>query len=437
MQASVENTSAIGRKMSVVVPADQIETAVQAKLKQLSKRVKIQGFRPGKVPMKIVDQQYRGSATNEVLGDLIQSSLQQALAEQKVVPAVQPDIAPGAPHEKGQDFSYVATFDVYPEFDKLDLDGVKIIKPESDVADEDIDRVIENMRKQQLTWKDIKRKSKKGDRVIIDFTGTIDGEEFDGGKAQDHAMVLGEGQMLPDFEKGVIGMKVGESKDVEVTFPEDYNEELGGKVAVFAIEAKTVSASELPEVNEEFIKTFGIESGDEADLRAEVKTNLESNLESQLSSTLRQRAFDALLEQNDAEMPLKMVQEEAQRMAQEQKNQLIQQGIDPKMLENLPSPEFETLKPQAEKRVALGLLMMEIIRKEELKPDEKRVNDRIEKMASSYQDPTEFVQYYQTNQDALAQVQSLVLEEQVVDLLLDKAEVEVEQVAASELLQMQ
>jgi len=437
MQASVENTSAIGRKMSVVVPGDQIETAIQAKLKQLSKRVKIQGFRPGKVPMKIVEQQYRGSATNEVLGDLIQSSLQQALAEQKVVPAVQPDIAPGAPHEKGKDFSYVATFDVYPEFEKLDLDGVKILKPESEVVDADIDRVIENMRKQQLTWKDVKRKSKKGDRVIVDFSGTIDGEEFDGGKAQDHPVVLGEGQMLPDFEKGIIGMKAGENKDVEVTFPEDYNEELGGKVAVFAIEAKIVSASELPEIDAEFIKTFGIESGEETELRDEVKTNLESNLESQLSSTLRQRAFDALLEQNDAEMPLKMVQEEAQRMTQEQKNQMIQQGIDPKLLENLPSPEFETLKPQAQKRVALGLLMMEIIRKEELKPDEQRVNERIEKMASSYQDPTEFIQYYKTNQEALAQVQSLVLEEQVVDLLLEKADVELEQVAASDLLQMQ
>ena len=436
MQASVENTSAIGRKMSVVVPADQIETAVQAKLKQLSKRVKIQGFRPGKVPMKIVEQQYRGSATNDVLGDLIQTSMQEALAENKIVPAVQPDITP-TPMEDGKDFSYVATFDVYPEFEKLDLDGVKIQKPESEVIDADIDRVIENMRSQQITWNDVKRKSKKGDRVIVDFTGTVDGVEFDGGKAQDHPIVLGEGQMLPDFEKGITGMKAGETKDIDVTFPEDYNEELGGKSAVFKIEAKTVSASELPEVNEEFIKTFGIESGDEAELRAEVKSNLETNLESQLSSTLRQRAFDALLEQNETEMPLKMVQEEAQRMMQEQKNQMIQQGIDPKLLENFPDPEFEVLKPQAEKRVALGLLMMEIIRKEELKPDEKRVNERIEKMASSYQDPTEFIQYYKTNEQALAQVQSLVLEEQVVDLLLEKADVEAEKVVASEILKMQ
>lgn len=436
MQASVEKTSAIGRKMNVVVPADKIESAVQAKLKQLAKRVKIQGFRQGKVPMRIVEQQYRGSATNEVLGDLIQSSLQEAFVEQEITPAVQPDITP-TPMEKGEDFTYVASFDVYPEFEKLDLEGVKIQKPESDVQDSDVEKVIENMRKQQISWKDVKRKSKKTDRLMMNFVGTVDGEEFDGGKAEDFPLVLGEGQMLPDFEKGVTGMKAGESKDIDVTFPEDYNEELGGKKAVFAIEVKTVSESVLPEIDEEFIKSFGIESGEKEALLAEVRTNLESNLQTQLSTTLRQRTFDALLEQNEAEMPLKMVQEEASRMNQEQKNQLIQQGIDPKMLESFPEPDFETMKPQAEKRVALGLLMMEIIRENDLKPDEERVNKRIETMASSYEDPQEFINYYQNNQQALAQVQSIVLEEQVVDLLIEKADVEIEKVEAADLLNMQ
>jgi trigger factor len=437
MQASVEKTSGIGRKLSVVVAADKIETAVQSRLKQLSKRVKIQGFRPGKVPMKIVEQQYRGTATNDVLGELIQNSLQEALESQDVVPAVQPDIIPEAPVEKGKDFAYTASFDVYPEFEKLDLEGVKILKPEREVTDADIDKVIDNMRKQQLTWKELKRKSKKGDRVLIDFVGSIDGEEFDGGKAEDYPMILGENQMLPDFEKGVKGMKAGESKDIDVTFPDDYNEEIGGKTAVFKIDAKTVSEPVLPEIDEEFIQNFGIESGAPAELRSEVKTNLQTNLEGQLSSTLRQRTFDALLEQNETEMPLKMVQEEAGRMVQEQKNQMLQQGIDAKMLENFPDPEFETLKPQAQKRVALGLLMMEIIRKEEIKPDEVRVNDRIEKMASSYEDPTQFIEYYKSNQQALAQVQSIVLEEQVVDFLIAKAEVEVENIEAATLLNMQ
>jgi len=436
MQSSVEKVGAIGRKLSVVVPADKIEQAVQIKLRQLVKRVKIQGFRQGKVPLKIVDQQYRGSATNEVLGDLIQSSLQEALTKQELVPAAQPDVMPEQ-LKKGEDFTYVATFDVYPEFEKLDLAGVKIVKPESDVTDADIDTVIENMRKQQLSWKEVKRKGKTGDRLMIDFVGTIDGEEFDGGKAQDYPIVLGEGQMLPDFEKGVAGMKAGDNKSIEVHFPDGYSEEMGGKDAVFVIDVKTVSESELPEIDEDFIKAFGIESGEEDDMRSQVRENLETNLETQLSTTLRQRAFDALLEQNQTDMPAKMVQEEAQRMVQEQKNQMLQQGIDAKVLEGFPDPDFETLKPQAERRVALGLLMMEIIRAKDLKPDDKKVADRIEKMASSYEEPQDFIDYYNNDQQALSQVRSIVLEEQVVELLLEDAEVETEQLVASEFLNVQ
>lgn len=436
MQTSVEKVSAIGRKMSVVVPAETVETAVQARLKQLAKRVKVQGFRPGKVPMKIVEQQYRGSATNDVLGDLIQSSLQEAFTKEEIVPAVQPDIMP-EPLEKGADFSYVASFDVYPEFEKLDLAGVAVKKPNSEVNDEDIDKVIDNMRNQQLNWEEVKRKAKKGDRMLLNFTGSVDGEEFAGGSGEDYPLVLGEGRMLPDFEAGCIGMKGGETKDVDVTFPDDYSEDLGGKKAVFKIEAISVSKSVLPEIDEDFVKNFGIESGKVDELRAEVSQNLETSLETQLSSTLRQRAFDALLEQNETEIPLKMVREEAQRMVQEQKNQMLQQGIDAKLLENFPDPEFEVLQPQAERRVALGLLMMEIIRKEELKPDADRVNQRIEKMASSYQDPEEFIEYYKNDQQALAQVQSIVLEEQVVELLLEKADVEIEEIPASDLLNMQ
>ena len=436
MQTSVEKTSAIGRKMSVVVPAEQIESAVQSKLKQLSKQVKVQGFRPGKVPMKIVEQQYRGTATNDVLGDVIQTSLQEALTKEDITPAVQPDIIPER-LEKGEDFTYVANFDVYPEFAKKDLKGVKITKPESEVTEEDVDKVIENMRKQQITWNEVKRKAKKGDRVIVDFAGSVDGEAFDGGTSEDYPVVIGEGQMLPDFEKGITGMKAGESKDIDVQFPEDYQESLAGKKAVFKIDAKTVSESTLPEVNEEFIKSFAIESGSVDDLRAEVRKNLETNLESTLTSTLRQNTFDALLEQNETELPLKMVQEEASRIAQEEKNKMVQQGLDPKMLENFPDPEFEVLKPQAEKRVELGLLMMEIIRDNDIKPDDKRVKERVETMASSYEEPKEFVDYYMNNQQALAQVQSIILEEQVVDFLIENADVKVEKVAASELLNMQ
>jgi len=436
MQTSVEKIGSIGRELSVVVPAEQIESAVQDRLKKLSKQVKVQGFRPGKVPMKIVDQQYRGTATNDVLTELIQTSLEQALSKEEMIPAARPDIIPQS-LEKGKDFTYVAKFDVYPEFEKLDLDGVEIIKPESEVLDEDVDKVIENMRKQQITWKEVKRKSKKEDRIIIDFAGSVDGEAFEGGSSQDYPVVIGQGQMLPDFEKGVTGMKAGDSKEIEVNFPDDYQEDMAGKKAIFKIDAKSVSEAVLPEIDKDFVESFGIASGEVDELMAEVRKNLETNLTSALTSTLRQNTFDALLEQNDVELPLKMVQEEAGRIMEQEKNQMVQQGLDPKLLEKMPEPDFEVMRPQAEKRVELGLAIMEIVRKNDIKPDEKRVKERVETMASSYEDPTEFVNYYMQNQQALAQVQSIVLEEQVVDFLIEGANVKVEKKPASELLNMQ
>ncbi|MCL4135260.1 UNVERIFIED_CONTAM: hypothetical protein GTU68_037229 [Idotea baltica] len=293
------------------------------------------------------------------------------------------------------------------------------------------------MRKQQISWEQVERKSKEGDRIIIDFAGTVDGEAFDGGTSEDYPVVIGQGQMLPDFEKGVTGMKAGESKDIKVNFPEDYQESMAGKKAIFKINAKSVSEGVLPEVDKDFVESFGIATGDVDELKAEVRKNLETNLESVLTSTLRQNTFDALIEQNNVELPLKMVQEEAGRIMEQEKNQMVQQGLDPKLLEQMPEPDFEVMRPQAEKRVELGLVIMEIVRKNDIKPDEKRVKERVETMASSYEDPTEFVNYYMQNQQALAQVQSIVLEEQVVDFLIEGADVKVEKVPASELLNMQ
>ena len=340
------------------------------------------------------------------------------------------------PIDKDKDFKYVAKFDVYPEFEKLDLGGITITKPESEVVDSDVDKVIENMRKQQITWSEIDRKSKEGDRIIIDFSGTVDGETFEGGASEDYPVVIGQGQMLPDFEKGVTGLKAGDSKEIDVNFPDDYQADLAGKKAVFKIDVKTVSEGILPEIDKDFVESFGITSGDVEELNSEVRKNLETNLASTLTSTLRQNTFDALLEQNEVELPFKMVQEEAGRIAEQEKNQMVQQGLDPKLLEQMPTPDFEVMRPQAEKRVELGLIIMEIVRANDIKPDDKRVKERVETMAASYQDPTEFVNYYMQNKEALAQVQSIVLEEQVVDFLIEGADVKVEKVAASELLKM-
>jgi len=270
--------------------------------------------------------------------------------------------------------------------------------------------------------------------ILSSLSGTIDGEDFGGGSGEDYPIILGEGQMLKDFEDGIVGMKAGETKDVDVVFPDDYQaEEIQGKTAVFKIEVKTVSESQLPEVDEEFVKGFGVESGKLEDLHKEVKNNMQTNLDSQISTRKRQSAFDALLEQNDVEVPQKMIQEEIKRMVDQQQNQFKMQGIDPSIL---PAPNFEVMEPEAKKRVALGLLMMEVVRKNELKPDEDKVKARIETMAGSYEDPSEFVNYYMNNQQALAQVQSIVLEEQVVEHLMATADVKLEKVDASELLNM-
>ena len=431
MQVSLEKNGSIGRKLNVVVPSAEIETAVAARLKKLSKTVKVQGFRPGKVPMKIVESQYKDRVLHEVASDVIQKTLQQALAKESLVPAAYPDVTP-EPIEDGKDFKYTADFDVYPEFKKLDLGGVKIKKPICDIGEKDIDNVIENIRKQNVTWNDVERKSKEGDRVIIDFVGTMDGEEFDGGKANDFPVVLGEGQMLADFEKGLKGVAAGEDTKVNVTFPKDYHgENLAGKKAEFSIKIKSVSEAVLPEIDEELVKKFAIESGKVEDLRSEVEKNLQNNVESQISALTRSRTFDAILDANKTDLPRKMVHQEIGRLIDEHKAKLEQRGIK---VDDIPEPNHEDLEPEAKRRVALGLILMEIIRRDSLKADADRVKAKVEKMSASYQEPKEFVDYYYSNKEALNQVESVVLEEQIVENLLESADVKEEKISVNDLL---
>lgn len=431
MQVSLEKNGAIGRKLNVVVPSAEIETAVTARLKKLSKTVKVSGFRPGKVPMKIVESQYKDRVLHEVASDVIQKTLQQALEKESLIPAAYPDVTP-EPIEDGKDFKYTADFDVYPEFEKLDLGGIKVDKPVCEIGDKDIDNVIENIRKQNVRWEDVERKSKDGDRVIIDFVGTMGGEEFDGGKADDFPVVLGEGQMLADFEKGLKGTAAGDSKKLKITFPKDYHgEDLAGKKAEFDITVKSVAEAVLPEIDEELVKNFAIESGKVEDLRAEVEKNLQNNVESQISSLTRARTFDAILDANKTDLPRKMIQQEVARLIEEHKSRLEQRGIK---ADDLPEPNTEELEPEAKRRVALGLILMEIIRRDSLKADADKVRERVEKMSVSYQEPEEFVEYYYSNKEALSQVESVVLEEQIVDKLLESADVKEEKISVNDLL---
>ena len=381
--------------------------------------------------MKIVESQYKDRVLHEVASDVIQKTLQQALEKESLVPAAYPDVTP-EPIEDGKDFKYTADFDVYPEFKKLDLDGVKVKRPVCNIDAKDIDNVIENIRKQNVTWNDVERKSKDGDRVIIDFVGAVDGEEFDGGTANDYPVVLGEGQMLADFEKGLKGIAAGDEKKVKVAFPKDYHgENLAGKKAEFAITVKSVSEAVLPEVDEELVKKFAIESGKVEDLREEVEKNLQNNVESQISSLTRARTFDAILDANKTDLPRKMVQQEVHRLVDEHKAQLQQRGIK---AEDIPEPNHDDLEPEAKRRVALGLILMEIIRRDELKADADKVRERVEKMSASYQEPKEFVEYYYSNKEALSQVESVVLEEQIVEKLLESADVKDEKINVNDLL---
>ena len=428
MQTSVEKTGAISRKMTVTVPSERVQKASNARLKELSKKVKIDGFRKGKVPMNIVKARYGDSVYFEVVEKVIDETVREALTTEKLNPAALPDVSPTT-MEPGKDLVYEADFDLMPEIKDVDLKGVKIKTAVAKVSEADIDLSLEQLQKQQVEWKDVKRKSKKGDRIIVDFTGSIDGEEFSGGKAEQSPIVLGEGQMLEDFEKGLKGLKAEEETTIDVEFPKEYpGEEVAGKTAQFAIKVHTVSEAQFPEIDDEFAKRYN--NDDVKALRAEISKTMDVNVDSSLSSINRVRVFDALVSKVAIDVPRKLVQEEIQRMLENQKEQMKQQGMDPEAF----GSNSEAMEPEAKKRVALGLIMMKYIEEKEIKVDPKKVTEYIEKMASGYEDPTEFINYYNSDKQRLAQVESLVLETQVVDSLLETATTSEETVKVKDLL---
>lgn len=428
MQTSVEKTGAISRKMTVTVPSERVQKASNIRLKELSKNVKIDGFRKGKVPMSIVKSRYGDSVYFEVVEKVIDETVREALAAEKMNPAALPDVSPTT-MEPGKDLVYEADFDLMPEIKDVDLKGVKIKTAVATVADEDVDLSLEQLQKQQIEWKEVKRKSKKGDRVIVDFTGSIDGVEFAGGKAEEAPVVLGEGQMLEDFEKGLKGLNVGQETTIEVKFPKDYpGEEVAGKKAEFAIKVHSVSEPKLPVIDDEFAKRYN--SDDVKALREEVKKTMGVNVENTLSSVNRVRVFDALVSKVSIDVPRKLVKEEVQRMIENQKDQMRQRGMDPEAF----GSNEEAMEPEAKKRVALGLIMMKYIEEKEIKVDQSQVAEYIEKMASGYEDPAEFINYYNSDQQRMAQVESLVLETQVVESLLESATASEEKVNVKDLL---
>ncbi|WP_145012713.1 trigger factor [Pseudomonas oryzihabitans] len=422
MQVSVENTSALERRMTIGVPAERIETEVNKRLQQTARRAKVPGFRPGKVPMSVIRQRYEASARQEALGDLIQETFYEAVVEQKLNPAGAPAVEPKV-FEKGKDLEYVATFEVFPEFEVKGLDGIEIERQDSSVEDADIDKMLDVLRKQGTRYEAVDRAAATDDQVTIDFVGTQDGEAFAGGSAEGTKLVLGSGRMIPGFEDGLVGAKAGDERVLDLTFPEDYqNLDLAGKAAQFKVTVKEVAAPELPELNEAFFKQFGVEETTVEGFRAEVRKNMERELRQALKTKVKNQVMDGLLAANQIDVPAALISNEVDRL----RVQAVQQfggNIQP---DQLPA---ELFTEQAKRRVLLGLIIAEMVKQFELKPDDTRVRELIEEMAAAYQEPEQVVKWYYQNEQQLNEVRSVVLEEQVVDTVLKQAKVTDKQVS--------
>jgi len=416
MQVSVENTSALERRMTIAVPAERVENEVNKRLQQTAKRAKVAGFRPGKVPMSVIRQRFEADARQEAFGDLVQASFYEAIVEQKLNPAGAPAVEPKS-FEKGKDLEFVAIFEVFPEFTVGGLESINVERLSAEVADADLDNMLEVLRKQNVRFEAVERAAQNDDQVNIDFVGKIDGEAFAGGSAKGTQLVLGSGRMIPGFEDGLVGAKAGEERVVNVTFPEDYqNLDLAGKAAEFTITVNSVSAPQLPELNEAFFSQFGIKESTLEGFRAEVRKNMERELRQAIKTKVKNQVMDGLLAANPIEVPKALLENEVNRL----RVQAVQQfggNIKP---EQLPAELFEE---QAKRRVVLGLIVAEVVKQFELKPDDAKVREMIEEMASAYQEPEQVISWYYKNDQQLNEVRSVVLEEQVVDTVLQKATV--------------
>lgn len=419
MEVTVEVTEGLERRMKVQVPAERIDEEVDARLKSLRGRAKIDGFRPGKVPLSVVRSKFGGQVRQEVLGEVLQSSFYEAVTQQELRPAGGPRIEPEV-MEPGKALEYTAIFEVYPEITIGDVSAIKIAKPQVEVSDSDIDKVVERLQKQRVNWQAVDRNAQDGDRLKIDFVGRIDGEEFQGGSGKDVPLELGSGSFIPGFEEQLVGAGKGDKKNVEVTFPENYQAtELAGKAAQFEVDVQEVAEPELPEVNEEFVKQFNVADGSVESFRGEIKQNMERELEDAVKARIKQQVMDGLLEVNELSVPNALIEDEINRLMAQTKEQM---NMGQMKSDDLQLPR-EMFQEQATRRVTLGLLLAEIAREHELKVDGDRVRATIEKFAATYEQPEDVVKWYYSNKEQLSNVESMVLEDQLVDWVLEKAQI--------------
>ncbi|MDP5055707.1 MAG: trigger factor [Marinomonas hwangdonensis] len=417
MQVSVETTSPIERVLTISVPAARVDEKVNSEVAKTAKTIRIDGFRKGKVPVSVVKKRYGQGIRIDAVEQIMRDAYVEALQKESIQPAGAPSIEPKNLAE-GADLEFVIKVEVYPEITLADNSAIKVERIISEVTDADVDTMLETLRKQNAEWTSVERESADGDQVTIDFVGYLGDEAFEGGAAQGHKLVLGSNTMIPGFESGILGAKAGEERTISVTFPEDYQaENLKGKEASFKITVSEVAEQVLPELNDAFVEKFGLEEATLDALRAEVRKNMDRELNQAVKSKLKNALFEGLSSINEVEVPSALIDQEVDGLRKQAGQQFGGQGFD---VSQLPAELFQD---EAKKRAKLGLLISEIIKSNEMKVDDERVYAFLEEMAQAYQEPQQVIDFYLKNKEQLSQVQSAVLEEQVVDKLLESAQV--------------
>ncbi|MDG6778093.1 trigger factor [Thiomicrorhabdus sp. zzn3] len=422
MQVTVEKPEqGLEHKITVTFPSDDLNGQIEKRLNEIRRTIRMDGFRPGKVPLNVVKKRHGAQVKQEIMGEQVQQKFYDAVTQEDLKVAGYPMF--DELDDKDGQITFTARFETYPEIELPEFSGVKVEKITAEVTDKDVDSMIERLREQRTAWKPSKsaaKKAKKGEQVIIDFVGKLDGEVFEGGSAENVPLELGSGRMIPGFEDGIIGMKKGEEKTIEVTFPEEYqSEELKGKTATFDITVHSISTKTLPEIDEEFVKSFGIEEGTEEALRNEIKENMQKELARAIESKNRTAVLDALEQVVDVQLPKALVDQEVQNLMNSMIQNMQQQGMKPEDV-NISADHFQS---DAEKRVKLGLIMGDIIRANNIQASDDAVNAFIEEQASSYEDPSQVIDWYKKNPQAMNEIKAIVVENAVAEKILSEAKV--------------
>ena len=421
MEVTVEAGAGLERRMRVVVPEDRLRGEVDKRLQELARQARIPGFRPGKVPMKVITQRFGRQVRSEVMGDMIQSSFYDALAQEKLRPAGTPTIEPSDGDDgDGDGLRYTAVFDVYPEVELPAFESLSIARPVCEIGEENVERMIENLRSQRRTWAQVERAASEHDRVVVDFEGFRDGEALDGTKAEKFPVELGAERMVPGFEAGLLGAAAGEERTIEVTFPQDYHSsDLAGQAVTFNVKVHQVEESALPELDADFAESFGVKEGGVDALRGEVRSNMERQLVDTLRGMTKQRTMDALMANRELELPRALIEEESKRALERRRLEMSHSGMDPESVELDPADFAE----EARTRVTLGLVLAELIKEHDIRADPAKVRARIESIAATYEQPDEVIGWYYGNRDRLGDIETSVLEDEVVDWILERAQV--------------